>query len=104
MADSEILLPTLIDNIAEEEPGKLFCAYAESASEADVLRQVTYKTFANAVNACAWWLQDALGEGLQFETTAYLGPSDIQSAIFTLAAVKVNRKVRYSPHDSYAAC
>jgi acyl-coenzyme A synthetase/AMP-(fatty) acid ligase len=102
MADSDILLPTLIDKLAAEEPDKLFCAYAESAAEADVLRQITYRAFANAVNACAWWLQDTLGEGLKFETIAYLGPSDIQPAIFTLAAAKVNRKARCPSRGRYA--
>jgi acyl-coenzyme A synthetase/AMP-(fatty) acid ligase len=94
MANSDTLLPALIDSLAAGEPNKLFCAYVKSAAEPDVLHQVTYKAFANAVNACAWWLQDTLGEGFAFETTAYFGPSDIQPAVFTLAAAKVNRKAR----------
>ena len=102
MADSKILLPVLIDNLAASEPDKLFCAYAESIGEADMLHKVSYKTFANAVNACAWWLQDTLGEGVDFETIAYLGPSDIQPAILTLAAAKVNRKVRCPSHAPQA--
>jgi hypothetical protein len=73
-ADSDILLSILIDKLAAEEPDRLFCAYAESAAKSDVLHQITYKAF-------AWWLQDTLGEGLNFETIAYLGPSDVQPAI-----------------------
>lgn len=109
MADHQTLLPSLIDRLAVSEPDKLFCAYAESASTADELHQVTYKAFANAVNACAWWLRDSLGEGVDFETIAYLGPSDIQPAILTLAAAKVKRKVNCSLSFSlarthYASC
>jgi hypothetical protein len=107
MADPEILLPTLIDNLTAEEPDRLFCAYAESAAEADVLHQVMYKAFANAVNACAWWLQSTLGEGLNFGTVAYLGPSDVQPAIIAMAAAKVNRKARYplsGPYPSHDPC
>jgi hypothetical protein len=94
-ADSDILLSTLIDKLAAEEPDRLFCAYAESAAKSDVLHQITYKAF-------AWWLQDTLGEGLNFETITYLGPSDVQPAIFTLAAAKFNRKARCPSCDRYA--
>ncbi|PVH97643.1 acetyl-CoA synthetase-like protein [Periconia macrospinosa] len=104
MADPEILLPSLINSLAASEPDKLFCAYADSASTADVLNQVTYKTIANAVNACAWWLRETLGDAVNFDTIAYLGPSNIQPAILTLAAAKVNRKAfLVSPRNSVAA-
>ncbi|PVH91939.1 acetyl-CoA synthetase-like protein [Periconia macrospinosa] len=105
MFDPDVLLPTLIDNIAASDPDRLFCAYAKSAAEADVLIEIKFKAFANAVNACAWWLQATLEESKGgFETVAYLGPPDVQHAVLTLAAAKVERKaLLLSPRNSIAA-
>ncbi len=94
--DDDILLPTLIDDRANAVPDRLYCAYIEPghASVEDGLRKVTYGHFANSVNRCAWWLEKELGKGQNFETLAYVGPSDIRYAIMTLAAVKIGYKVR----------
>ena len=91
----DVLLPTLIDNRAYSDPDKLYCAYIEPnhTSVEEGLRTVTYGQFANAVNRCAWWLKKEIGNGQNFETLAYVGPSDIRYAIVTLAAVKTNHKV-----------
>ncbi len=94
--EDDILLPTIIDNRAHADPERLFCAYIEPklASVEEGLRKVTYGQFANAVNRCAWWLEQELGKSQNFETLAYVGPSDIRYAIVTLAAVKTGHKVR----------
>ena len=93
--DDDILLPTIIDNRAHVNPERLYCAFVEPkhASIEEGLRKVTYGQFANAVNRCAWWLEKELGKSQNFETLAYVGPSDIRYSIVTLAAVKTGHKV-----------
>lgn len=87
------LVPKLIDGRAYSEPDRLFCAIPRSTDLKDGLRCITYRHFANAVNKCAWWIEKELGKGENFETLAYVGPSDIRYAIITLAAVKTGHKV-----------
>ena len=37
-------------------------------------RDVSARTFANAVNRVAWWLESKLGKGLSFPSIGYIGP------------------------------
>ncbi|MCJ1280743.1 hypothetical protein MMC26_000060 [Xylographa opegraphella] len=48
---------------------------------------------ANAVNRCAYWVEQKLGASSVFETLAYMGPSDLRYAIVFLAAVKCGYKL-----------
>ena len=56
-------------------------------------RKITYCMLANAIDGVAWWLQQSLGLGQEFETLAYFGPWDIRYIVLLLGAVKVGYKV-----------
>ena len=70
-----------------------FASYPRSPNLQDGFRDVNYLQLANAINACAWWIEDHIGKGHNFETLAYIGPSDLRYAIITVAAIKTGYKV-----------
>lgn len=90
-----MILPSLIDLRAQSQPHRLFYAFLRSANVDDGLVTISYGDAANAVNKCAWWLQEQLskGDGLDIETIGYLGPPDFRHAMVALAAAKLNHKV-----------
>ena len=94
MDDYQMLLPTLIDEIARSDPHRLYCALVKSTSIEDGVVEVTYDDYANAVNRCAQWLEDTLGKGTHYNVLAYVGPTDIRYSLITLAAVKTGHTVR----------
>ena len=87
------LIPSLIDEIAASEPARTYCYLPLTTNIEDGFRAVSYRTFANAINACAWWMRIAVGRSDDFSTLAYLGPSDLRNVILTLAAIKTGHKV-----------
>ena len=88
------LLPTLVDTIALKDPQALWCEFPYSPSNyEDGYRRITYKELSNAVNGTAYWLENTLGRGHNFETLAYIGPNDPRYPIFVLGAVKAGYKV-----------
>ena len=98
--NDQILLPNLIDELARLDPERLYCALVKSRNVDDGFRKVTYGEFANAVNRCAWWLEEQVGKSDHFTTLAYVGMMDIRYTIMTLAATKVGYKVREVFHFS----
>lgn len=93
MKYNETLIPTLIDERAQAQPEKLYCAIINTLDIENSVVNISYAEFANAVNRCAWWLEDKLGTVPGFPTVAYAGPNDIRYAILTLAAVKTGYNV-----------
>lgn len=73
------LLPSLVDQYAVERPDETLYVMPKSSDFADGVKAITYKIFANAVNRAAWWLESKIGRGENFETIAYLGPSNYSS-------------------------
>ena len=95
------LLNHVIDEIAAAEPDSpcLEIPVSEATYELG-FRSVTRQQFASAVNGAAWWLEESLGRGRDFQTLAYFGPWDVRYNILLFAAVKVGYKVRwYSNFD-----
>lgn len=88
-------MPHIIDDRARETPGQLFAAFPKSSRIEDGFQDVTYGQFANAINACAWWIEQEIGKGVDFQTLAYIGPSDLRYAILTVGALKTGHKVSY---------
>ncbi|KAL8670081.1 MAG: hypothetical protein Q9168_005366 [Polycauliona sp. 1 TL-2023] len=83
------LLPTLIDQIAADDPTRTFVSLTKSIDIQQGFHDVDYATFAAAINRCAHWLDQELGRPrYDFEKIAYIGPSDLRYAIFLIAAVK----------------
>lgn len=88
------LLPHLVDKRASLTPDTIYSEYPVSTLTYDEgYRKITYKDFANAINAAAAWLVDTLGPGKDFETLAYIGPNDIRYPALILGAVKAGYKV-----------
>ena len=95
---SRRLVPTVVDEIARSEPGKVYAAIPVSSGDLDAgFRDITFAQFASAINGAAWWLERELGKSSEFRTLAYLGPNDIRYPIIAIAAVKVGYKVSTTP-------
>ncbi len=87
------LVPTYIDGIAEQNPGKVFACIPKSFDLEEGYVDVTYGAFSRAINRTAAFLEDRFGKGISFETLAYLGPFDIRYFILACAVCKVGYKV-----------
>ncbi|KAL8840324.1 MAG: hypothetical protein Q9170_001408 [Blastenia crenularia] len=81
-------VPGIIDTIAAETPERPFLVISSNSDPRSGWRDITYGSFSQAVNRCAWWLKETLGESQDFETLTYVGPQDPTYPIFLLACVK----------------
>ncbi|MCJ1330754.1 hypothetical protein MMC10_007441 [Thelotrema lepadinum] len=95
------LLPSLIDEIARDDPKRLFIRYP-IISDFSQTRDVTYYDYARAIDKAAWWLEKTLGgKGVDFPTIAYTGPLDLRYHILAIAASKTFYKLLLpSPRNS----
>ena len=94
LQENEIFLPTLIDEIATNDPTAAWIEYpADPTSYDSGYKQITYAQFANAINGTAHWIESALGHGVNGETLTYIGPNDPFYGILIVAAVKAGYKV-----------
>lgn len=75
------LLPTFIDEIARNDPSRIFYSINKTKDPADGFQDITSKAFAQAVDRCAWHLEKTLGHGHDFPTLLYMGPQDVVYAI-----------------------
>lgn len=82
------LLPALVDEIAANEPGRIFASVPETVDIADGFTDISYHGFARAVNRCAYWLVHELGECTKQKTILYMGPLDLRYLIIILAVAK----------------
>ncbi|KAK4939716.1 hypothetical protein LTR28_009304, partial [Elasticomyces elasticus] len=87
------LLPMLADQLAAEDPQKIYASVAKTTNVADGFRDITILDFTNAVNFMAWWLEEHFGRSDSFETIAYMGVSDIRYSVIFYAAVKCGYKL-----------
>lgn len=83
------LLVHRVDRLAELYPDTIFAEFPASPESYDEgFQKVTYGALSNAINSIAWWLEDTLGHGKNFETLAYIGPNDLRYTALILGAVK----------------
>lgn len=61
----------------------------------DGYEDISYGTFAKAVNGCSWWMEEQLRTGGCSQTIAYLGPLDVRYLIVLLAASKTGHVVNF---------
>ncbi len=87
------LLAPLVDEIALTEPKRTFVSVPRSADLHDGFEDISFSTFATAINRCAWWIEKELGKSETFETIGYLGPIDLRYPILLVAAIKTGYKV-----------
>ncbi|KAL2680619.1 hypothetical protein Neosp_008221 [[Neocosmospora] mangrovei] len=98
------LLPSLVDEIAISDPDRVFYSFTKTNNPADGFQDINAKTFARAVNKCAWYIEKHLGRGQDFPTLAFIGPQDVVYGILTLACVKTGYKLLLlSPRNTLEA-
>ncbi|VUC25540.1 unnamed protein product [Clonostachys rosea] len=98
------LLPSLIDEIAESDPERVFYSITKTSNPADGFRNITAKEFARAVDRCAWHIKERLGQGEGFPTLTYMGPQDLVYGIIIVASVKAGYKMLLnSPRNTLEA-
>ena len=94
------LLVTLIDQRAAANHARPYYSIPVSQDASAGYRDISYRTFSNAVNRCAHWIIRTLGRSSHFEPLAYLGAPDLRYQIFLIAAAKTGHVVRtFSPLD-----
>ncbi|KZF22836.1 NRPS-like enzyme [Xylona heveae TC161] len=95
------LVPTIIDERARMGYAKPYASIPRSTDVSLGFRDVSYRELANAINRCAWWLEEKLGRSDGFETLAYIGPTDLRYIILTVATIKTGYKAFFtSPRNS----
>lgn len=88
------LLPTIVDQLARDEPNSLWGEYPKSKTSLnDGYDELTYRQFANAVNAVAHQIEKKIGRRDTREPLAYLASSDPRCSIALIAAMKVGCNV-----------
>ena len=87
------LLPSLVDEIASTDPGRIFYSVAKTRNPADGFYDVSAQAFARAVDRFAWHIERNLGRGHNFPTITYMGPQDVVYAIAILASIKTGYKL-----------
>lgn len=89
-AQSGRLLPITIDEIASQDPSRVFVEYIYSATTPGALYNVDYLTLARAINRTAWWMKDVLDplKLPRFAVVAYKGYPDFRYYFFLVAAIK----------------
>ncbi|KAL4885875.1 hypothetical protein BJY04DRAFT_230133 [Aspergillus karnatakaensis] len=104
-AAEQMLLPAVINDLAQREPETLWAQYPSSSTTFnDGFKGITYAQFTNAVNACAHFITKALGRASTGEPLAWLAPNDPRCSIMIIAAMKAGFKLfLISERNSVAA-
>lgn len=89
------LLPTLVDQVAIQDPTRECLQIPCSSNPADGWRVVTWKDMANAVNRAAHRMVELCGkpETNSFPTLAYIGPNDVRYVVTAIASIKAGYQV-----------
>ena len=90
------LLPSLIDEIAHQDPERPYVSIPRTTNPQDGYRDISFSSFARSINRCSWWIEEQIGRGWNFETIAYMGPQDLIYAILVLSSIKTGYKARAS--------
>ncbi|OGM49197.1 hypothetical protein ABOM_004142 [Aspergillus bombycis] len=90
------LMPAVLDEVAESDPQRVFVSVPRSSNLADGFKDIPYGTFAKAVNKCAWYLREQLGEDSIPKTILYMGPLDVRYLVIILAAAKAGHMAFFS--------
>ncbi|CAD6576361.1 MAG: hypothetical protein ASARMPRED_007703 [Alectoria sarmentosa] len=95
------LIPSLVDEYARNDPEYVFALIPRTVNFADGLQKITISTFARAVNEIAWRCESVLGKSTDFDTIAYIGPTDLRYWVIVIAAAKAGYKTLLpSPRNS----
>jgi hypothetical protein len=67
------LLHVTIDEISAKTPERIWGSIPRSADLSDGYRDISYRTFSNAINRLSWFLESKLGKSATFEAVTYIG-------------------------------
>ena len=95
------LLVTLVDQRAAADHARPYYSIPISHDVSMGYRDISYRTFANAVNRCSHWIIQEFGRSSNFEPLAYLGSPDLRYQILLLAAAKTGHVVSTSPRHKW---
>lgn len=90
------LILQVVDALVKSDPDRIYATIPLSSDLSQGFRDVTMLQVSQAVNKCAYWLENTIARTTVFETLSYTGPSDLRYAIIFLAAVKCGYKVSRS--------
>ena len=82
-----------LEFLARAEPLRVYASIPVGKAISAGFRDVTVREIVHAIDACAWWLRDSLGQSHSFETLAFVGVTDLRYVIFFYAAIKCGYKV-----------
>jgi hypothetical protein len=95
---AEELLPNTLFRLADQHPDATYAEYFTNPTDlAHGYHKVTFRRFANAVHATAWWIEQHVGKpnvGDGSEAMVYFGPNDLRYGILVFASIIVGYKVR----------
>ncbi|KAH6957909.1 hypothetical protein BKA56DRAFT_501784 [Ilyonectria sp. MPI-CAGE-AT-0026] len=87
------LIPQILDSLAAADPDRIIYSVAKSSDISQGLRHVSARTFANAVDKTAWWLENELGKSTTFQTVGYIGPrKSLDLIVFSTQALFLSPK------------
>ena len=102
------LLPHVVDAHAKFDPERVWASIARSTDLSQGFWDVKFRELARAVNNLAWYIDDRIGPGKDFETIGLVGVFDIRYALFLFASIKCGYKVSISlppsPFFSFSQC
>lgn len=91
------LKPAIVDARARQDPDKPWASLPlDDYDLSKGFEDISYATFASAIDKMAWFIERQLGKSSAFETIAYLGVSDIRYHIIQMAVCKTGHKVLFS--------
>ncbi|KAI8943280.1 hypothetical protein NX059_001300 [Plenodomus lindquistii] len=87
------LIPTIIDENARTQPDGACFSIPRCDALQKGFRDITWRTYANAINKTAHFIEREIGRSATFETVMYLGFPDVRSFIALIALIKTGHKV-----------
>ena len=89
-----------LDRVAKTDPERPFLARPQNPADLSAgFEDISYHRVANAVNRTAHWLEKELGKPIDFNTIAYLAPSDVRNILLSFAVSKVGFRVSSAPSE-----
>ncbi|KAF2675660.1 acetyl-CoA synthetase-like protein [Lentithecium fluviatile CBS 122367] len=82
------LLPAVLDEIAANDPTRIFISVPKSSHLSQGFKDIDYGTFSKAVDKYAGWLRTQFDEHAGQETILYFGPLDIRYLLVILDTPK----------------
>jgi acyl-CoA synthetase (AMP-forming)/AMP-acid ligase II len=96
-------IPALIDHIAHNDPERICFSFPASSNLSDGFRDMSFRTFANAINKTAHFIHQEIGRSSMFETVMYMGFPDVRHYIVLVALMKTGHKALFSSHRNSVA-